>query len=57
MNPLDVLEAKNALAGIAEILAAYRDELVSRGFSEMEALTIVVAYQASLLAPRPRSGD
>ncbi len=57
MNPLDIIEAKRALAGIAELLAAYRADLIEQGFSPAEALAIVVSYQAAILAVPPRRDD
>lgn len=49
MNPVDVLEVKRALEGMAEILWHYRAQLLEQGFTEAEALAIVLGYQAVLL--------
>jgi hypothetical protein len=50
MNDIDVLELKNALAGMAELLATYVEELTKQGFSRAEALAITISYQASIVA-------
>lgn len=45
MNPQDVVELKNALAGMAEILHEYLEHLVEQGFTRQEAMRIVIGYQ------------
>ena len=56
MNPLDILELKHTMAGIADLLASYREALIVQGFTPAEALAVVIAYQASLFAVPPK-GD
>jgi hypothetical protein len=51
MSPEEVIEAKHALAGMAEILSDYYKKLRAEGFSSSEALSIVIGYQAALLSP------
>ena len=48
MTPDQVIEVKHTLAGLAEILRSYYDELREQGYSADEALKIVVDYQRSL---------
>lgn len=48
MTPEQVIEAKHALAGMAEILHDYFVSLRDEGFSKREALQIVLGYQRSI---------
>lgn len=49
MTPDQVIEAKHALAGMAEILREYHKKLRAEGFSRSEAMQIVIDYQRSLV--------
>lgn len=46
-----------ALRNYAPALAEYRDALLKVGFTRYEALALVVAMQAMMFTPRPKSDD
>ena len=48
MTPERVIEAKHALAGVAEILSDYYKSLRSEGFNRREAMQLVTEYQRIL---------
>jgi len=47
LHELDQMQA--AMRDIAKILATYKKQLIDEGFSIMEAMMLVPAYQATLL--------
>ena len=54
LTPEEVVELKHSLAGMAELLATYRQELIHKEFTREEALQIVIAWQSALIG---RSGS
>jgi hypothetical protein len=48
-TPLDSVELKHALAGMAEALAAYVADLQAHGFTRDEALTLAIAWQRDVI--------
>lgn len=55
MTPDEVIEAKHALAGMAEIFRGYYENLREQGFTRREAMQIVVAYQRELVSGKNES--
>lgn len=49
-------EMERSLAQFASIVATYHQELISRGFSPEQALSLVLSFQASIIAGS-RSGS
>jgi hypothetical protein len=55
---MDWVEGKNALVGMATMLAAYLDALILNGFTRVEAIQVVIAYQKEIVSQmRPTSED
>lgn len=48
LTPDQVIEAKHALRGMAELLRSYYDDLREQGFSKREAMQIALEYQRQL---------
>lgn len=53
MNPLDVVETKQALASMAELLVGYFTALRGYGLSRKEAFTVVLEWQRIMLGQKP----
>lgn len=43
----------SGLRDMAKCLHGYKQELVKQGFSEAEAMRLTIAYQTSILIPKP----
>lgn len=48
MSPEEVVEAKHALAGLAEMMMSYYKELLEQGFTSDQAFRLVIEYQRGL---------
>lgn len=57
MSPEEVVELKNSLSNMAELLRTYFEELRREGFSRVEALRIVVGWQAVILGQTKADGE
>ena len=49
MTPDQVVEAKHAMAGLAELLREYFQRLRAEGFSRREAMQMVLDYQREIV--------
>jgi hypothetical protein len=56
LNPQDVVELKNTLGNMAELLMTYYKELQGQGFRDEQALRIVIGWQRVILS-QPSSED
>lgn len=48
MAPQDVIESKHAMTGFAELFWHYYNELTKQGFTNEEAIRLVIGYQHDL---------
>lgn len=53
-NPLDAIQAINAVSDMAKLMRGFYRELVNEGFSASEALALTMTYLTSATTP-PRN--
>ena len=57
LSPEQVVEAKHAMAGLAELARAFWQELRDQGFSRSEALNLTARWLDATIKASMNSGD